>query len=786
MSELKLKSIRAQNYGPIKDITLDLQHVGVTVIRGRNLDASSGANYTNAAGKSLLVSVLPEMMFGSPPSGKDSTKHEAEKIKGKGKGKGANATVLTQVWEHKGAEYKFDKHYGGRGAGSKRFEIFKDGKTLNNRTLSWAQDRLKSLVGGTEEDFYSQRFIDSTIPHPLIVGSAAVRQDYLVKLFDLQNVDAIRKVLLVELRDVQKAGAAYREIKSLFDSQKEKAGSLKDVDENKEQLEALCVKQKRLLSQLNAQQIVRSLLQFEEQNEKLLRRFNRLTTTGSFETDYKRVKTDARLLSDKLELAQEWADYSVELKQWNKRKEKTQQDLKDLGLEGYSDKKIYARWEKYNKANEDIAVAKSELKALEKEVAEIDLPEDAPSEPKRSAKECDRRVASLSEELEHISKFHKGKCPTCGSRVEARTAADVKDDLKQWRGRYEKAQAFERYTVDKQLHDKKTKAIKVLRESVKELTVLADKAETYSKALYVLERIADKPEKPEGAKVDAAQIREELEATNLRLLHFRQFKDVIETIEKLNSVSAKERTEATATEDLADKVQRLNVKISELSARTIAQDEAIKTLKDLSAKGKELQEKARDEKVIKALIEAYSKKGLKKALIESYAKRLEQQLNKMARLFFAEDMVFEFRYGSAVEFLVYRNKKAPTDVRRLSGAEKRMLTLALVASSIMLLPVAKRPNELILDEPEANLGPDAVETFVKVLPVLNKIVPHIVVVTPRPDLEIPGARILTVIKHRGISTLSENPDVTALAIKASLAAAKATRPIPRPTSKKGK
>lgn len=222
----KLKSIRAQNYGPIKDIELDMDHVGVTVVRGQNLDAGSGAGHTNAAGKSLLMSVLPEMTWGKPPSGKDRTKL--------GSGGGSkNETILSQTWVRPdGTELTFNKHYGK----GKRFEILKDGKTLNNRTLQWAQDRLKSIVGGSEEGFYSTRFIDSTIPHPLIVGSAATRQEYLVRLFKLENVDAIRKVLLVELRGVQKAAASYREIKNVFDSQKEKAGSLKDYDSNVELL----------------------------------------------------------------------------------------------------------------------------------------------------------------------------------------------------------------------------------------------------------------------------------------------------------------------------------------------------------------------------------------------------------------------------------------------------------------------------------------------------------------------------------------------------------------------
>jgi DNA repair exonuclease SbcCD ATPase subunit len=736
----KLKTIRAQNYGPIKDIELDMDHVGVTIVRGQNLDAGSGLGHTNAAGKSLLMSVLPEMMWGSPPSGRDRTKIGGPKTE----------TILSQTWvKADGTELTFKKHYGK----GKRFEILKNGKTLNNRTLQWAQDRLKSIVGGSEEGFYSTRFIDSTIPHPLIVGSAATRQEYLVRLFKLENVDAIRKVLLVELRDVQKAGAAYREIKNVFDSQKEKAGSLKDYDSNVELLKRLTAKQKKLLSALNRTQWVQSLLQFEERNERLLSKFDKLTTLGSFADDMEQLELKISKLVRQLKSASEWTEYKIERAQWKSRTKKLTAELEELGVAAdFDHDKILKRAKRSRAAQIDLGVVDAEIRQTRSRIEDLDL---TPVEKSRhDPDEIRKRLDSLRDELEHVSKFHSGKCPTCGSKVEARSKSEIKDEIEVQSKRLKAALRYKKFVEAEEQNQKLRSELSELKAKREELQAKCDPE--IEKAAQVVYKFEEPPEKPRGEPIDATSIQEQLDKSRDRLSTFKQFRDVIDTIGELRSIRKEDREEAKSNIDLADKVQALNVRVADLSARTVAQEQAIRTLKDLAAKGTELKEKAKDEKVIKALIDAYSKKGLKRALMERGSKRLEHQLNKMSRLFFAEDLVFEFKYGSSVEILVHRKfgkKVQVSDVKRLSGAEKRMFTLLLVAASVALTPAADRPHEIVLDEPESNLGPDALANFIKVIPVLNRIIPHIVVVTPRPDLEIPGARVVTVVKHRGVSTL---------------------------------
>jgi DNA repair exonuclease SbcCD ATPase subunit len=182
----------------------------------------------------------------------------------------------------------------------------------------------------------------------------------------------------------------------------------------------------------------------------------------------------------------------------------------------------------------------------------------------------------------------------------------------------------------------------------------------------------------------------------------------------------------------------------------------VKTLQKMAERGKTLKRLAADAPVLKALIDVHSNKGLKKLMVERCAKMIEQQINKMRRLFFAENFVFEFKYDKKLEFLVHRKvgKHVMTsDVCKLSGAEQRLFTILLVLARITLLPKTKRTNLLVLDEPEANLGPARQNLFVKALPLMNKIVPHIVILSPRTDLQIPNARVYSLIKDKGVTTL---------------------------------
>ena len=309
---MRLSKFWVQGYGTFaKRAEFDLDYKGITTIFGLNKDA--GAAYTNASGKSLLFTSIPEIAYGTPPSGKDQTKHVKAEI---------------------GVEFKNDKDVVSftktYGKGKKGFVVLKNGKDVNVRTLDYAQKKLQQYFGGSEEDFYTTRYIDNTIPHPLIVGKAATRQDFFVRMFNLENVDAIRHLLLAELREVQKVSSTYKEVKALFLDLKEKALGQDEIEEKQGRIDKLKAKQDSLLSQLNKYQVVRDLIRFETQNADLITLFNKTCSLGTYDSVVFNTKTAIKRAKEQKELAQEWELYTRMHKAYSKDRAPLVEKIKQL------------------------------------------------------------------------------------------------------------------------------------------------------------------------------------------------------------------------------------------------------------------------------------------------------------------------------------------------------------------------------------------------------------------------------------------------------------------------
>ncbi len=730
-----LSKFWVKGYGTFaKGAEFDLAYKGLTTVFGLNKDAG-GASYTNASGKSLLFTSVPEIGFGSPPSGKDQTKHTNTEIGLEFRGGDKGRDVLT-----------FVKTYGK----GKKFVVCKNGKDLNVRKLGYAETKLQALLGGSEEDFYTTRYIDNTIPHPLIVGKAAVRQDFFVRMFNLENVDATRHLLLADLREAQKASATYKEVKALFDDLKGKALKPADIEERQERIGIYKARQEKLLAKLNTYQVVRDLLRFEDQNKKLIFKFNATTSLAIFDSEVFNTKNSIKGLRSKKELAQEWETYRRLRKVYLKAYEPLAAKIEELVGPSYKIDKVKAKAAKY-------LLIDAEYKTLRLAYTTrvVNKPKQV-DEPKMSLEKANAKVFSLNEEFDHAKSFQGGKCPTCGAPHESRELGAIKSDMQRARETAYACQAYAEYKKDYDTY-KKNKTLKAeLEAQLEDAIGRLEAIQNYAEAYELIKQLPKKPVKPEGDKLDLSDIEEKLDKWMEKKSELDRFKDVIEQIRELSKVTEEQRAKAKELDTITDDLGKISNKLNNLTAEVTAGIEASKQLKQLATRGKVLEKQAEDEPVLKSLIDAYSKKGLKKILIQRYASLLQQQVNKFVRLFFAEDIQFEFSYGSKLDVLAHRKKGKKvitTDVKRLSGAEKRMLTLVLVVASISLLPKNKRSNFLILDEPEANMGPEAVATFVRALPVLNKVIPHIVVITPRPELEIEGSRVFTVVKKGGVSTL---------------------------------
>lgn len=734
---MKLTKLRAQTYGPIKDIELDLDYTGVTFIFGMNKD-SSETGVTNAAGKSLLIGALPEIAYDHHPGEQGRTA-----VKSKDK------TVLSFTCVNDaGVTYEYQKHL----APKKEFVILKDGKNTKSRGLDYGHEKVKAILGN-EEEFFTRVYIDGTQPHPLIRGKAADQQAFFVNLCKLQDVDATRKLLTNELREVQKAAASYREVRTMFDDLKAKTIKGEELVALKIRLAEAEADHATLMERFQRDQKLRDLVAFEEDNKEIIEGVKALTKLSVFEETYDAYKSRRARLKEKRESALAWSAYKERLKQVKADREPKLKELMELVNTDDQDK-IRERSNEYSDARERVTVLTADIQRLTSALVEVD---ELLEEPKYTADHCSGKVEIIRQQLEHAREFKNGKCPTCGSEVDAHDPEVLKVDLQKWKTRLAKAKEYSAQQEILSVNRETKTSLKLKNKQLEVAQAEKAKLAKWHKAYTLVNQIPDLPVAPDNVvKADIEAIDAKLEETGAALQLFRAAAPVIEKIRQTETLDPIKRAKAKSKIDVGGKLSALNAEIAEASAKITVQTENLKQMKTLRTRGLVLKKQADDEPVLKALIKAYSKTGYKKLRIQQYAAVFQEQINKFASVFFTEETTFELTYDTKLVFSALRKKgkvvkKIP--VARLSGTERALLTMIVVAASLSLQPKKERLNVLFLDEPDAHMGYKARDHFLRGLSLLNKVIPHIIVVTPKSDVHMEGSRSFTVVKERGVSKL---------------------------------
>ena len=98
-----------------------------------------------------------------------------------------------------------------------------------------------------------------------------------------------------------------------------------------------------------------------------------------------------------------------------------------------------------------------------------------------------------------------------------------------------------------------------------------------------------------------------------------------------------------------------------------------------------------------------------------------------------------------------------SDVRKLSGAESRLFTLILILALLSFVPSNKRPNLLLLDEPDSAMSNETAEAFYKIIKVLSSAIESIVIITVK-DNTYPDTRCYTIIREGTSKIVEGHPD----------------------------
>jgi len=765
-----LQALEASGWSLLqKPVRLPLDKYPLLVIRGKNLN-SGDPRQSNAAGKSLLMSVLPTIRYSAPPV---ATK--ARDLAGMVNGSMLALDFKTDV------PYRIEQSF----TKSVHYKIHRNGKDSKVRTTPLARKRIEELLPWTPEVFYSTIYLDGRRPFRFQMGTDSERLAFFTQLFQLDEYNYLHKRLLARRlalkEDAVRASTLEAELVRQTRARKEsgwskaKAAKWKTISEEARTLQASWAEANR-----KAQAVAPLVALWEKQQEldKLLA---------------KPPKVGEDTVKEQVRLFREWAEYETVLEQYESTRKRLLKQLsklpehrsaEDIERDLSSVNKLLGRMEatiesltdQVNAIDERLSEMRSEYREAESQVQGLPKPKEALTteeiEAERHRLNGLRKLADLAEDGHKL-------CPTCGAKLNTknvrRLVSEASKRMKVVQQGVKYLEAVERLaSLEKE--GKKLKAklsapellqlrtvvnkAKDLSKQQAALTSMLDEARTRAEAQARIDKLK-KPKAPNRPKPKTTleKLRKQYAICMRWSDAKKSWKAVSVQIEELTGKPRIKKAPDVAKwtslqKQIQVKLNSANSKLSSLQSSRERYRAAKETIQRLNVELEKVKDALTDLPILDALIVAYGNKGLKVGRAAHLASFIEQGLNSKARLIFVEPTTFQCSVTEGKFSVTYTRGKRTADVQRLSGAESKAFALLLLASYLPLVPSHLRTNVLVLDEMDANMSPATKQIFIHdFLPYLQSLVPNIVVVTPDTDTHYPHAKTLTVIKKGEDSTV---------------------------------
>ena len=278
-------------------------------------------------------------------------------------------------------------------------------------------------------------------------------------------------------------------------------------------------------------------------------------------------------------------------------------------------------------------------------------------------------------------------------------------------------------------------------------TFIANSRKIYEGELAAIKAPKKQP-KPEISEAEAEQLLQDArEMTKLKDMIGKQTDNPKTLRAKLETLEADKKQTEKRFVAVNDRWTELKMMRTELDVLVRERESAYKQLE-------ELQPIIERKNLIKSMEKAYGKKGLKLLAANSILGLVERGLNEHANLIFAEPFRFKvYADDKGVHCIVKRPDGKTSDVTELSGAESDCFRLLFMLATRALMPASKRPNFVVLDEPDSHMDDATRDLFLNTfLPYLQTVVPCVNVITPF-STRYNADRIIKVVKHKGIATL---------------------------------
>jgi DNA repair exonuclease SbcCD ATPase subunit len=763
-----LREITLQDVGPIKDITFKIQP-GLSVVYGLNQAAGKNSENGNAVGKSLLLSSIPETIRGLPIIGE--------------RGDRVQEGVRTAAWtSHTGKNIEVRRSSNGRGD---KLELFEDGKSLDFRTIAASKEYIDQHWPLTDMDYSTYGHIDSRSPHPLVMGTSAQRKEFFTEFFNLEILDAERKLYNSYLRELKNARAAYDEVNTQLASIQARRMSDEDRTAAEKDRDTLQDHLTELEGKVSSAQYVVRLIKFGERfSEEIVRlkkEYKNLDSEVIADANAEiwdtirakkaeRSEVEGALRKAELTL-RDYENYTRNIAKYTEAFEDLSPEARaaidEQGLENALEQSGEAA-QKSMKLKAQLDTLNEQLDALEAKLdAKLPAKTEAPAEDIEDLKVLER---TYQHHLQHAKKFGSGVCDSCGQAVQTKDPDEVKDRLAGVREKLAQHAAAQAYADALAIRLEQTAKFNELDDKAGLIGEERVKLVKIGKIYKELNALPSKPapfdaQIPSDSELDSwrsklGELAKEIDIEQEKESFLKSILPNIDTINEFLKMSSEQWESAQELDSLSEKVRSTRERYTQALSKLSVENSLAQQITELRERADELAAKLKEESKIKVLVEAYSDKNIKKLVVEQIGTRLMALVNKYAQQVFEESYRFEFIWDTDISILAHRANGKVSDVRKLSGAESTLFTIILVCALLSFVPAKKRCNFMILDEPTSHMSAHNKEILHNALKLLNGLIPSIIIVTPKMEERYYGATEYTVVKGRdGISRLEEgHPD----------------------------
>jgi DNA repair exonuclease SbcCD ATPase subunit len=737
-----LHSIGLRDTGPFKDLKFDIRP-GISMIYGLNRAGGRNSKNSNGVGKSFFGVAPREIVYDAPAVGEKS-----DRVR--------HGTRSMEWTNYAGKRILVERTAKGRG---EKITVTEDGVDLAFRTPTIAKSYIEKAWPLTDEEYDTYVAIDSRVPHPLVMGKSAERLRFFTEFFNITKIDAERKLYAAELSKLKRVREAYDELRAQADKFKADILPVEQREKLQLRIKKLKSKLKTLQARFTDVQDTLRLMTFAEGASEAIETLAYACGGSITRDEFERLKNDnaweLKKVKADLEDAERWEQYKRDNARYTELSAKLSPFASKL-LDKYGDsvfKKTGPLAELRMHQSVNVRAAEGAYKQV-RDRLKIELPPRV-EKPEEDETDLQTLLRVYKHHAEHAERFEDGKCETCGQPVKIKDPALVQKKIKTIKQKLEDHEAHKEYKEALEQRRKDKVAVIKLKATLEVERAEEDRLCKWEDAHEELCKLPERPEPFEGKKLQTVVLRkmiEELQERRSLLKHMEPQLDSVLDFQRLTNEQIKE---AGDSHDLASEMNELQDRCASLQAKYEVQETLIERLADMKQRLREMREELTDEEPLKLLVQGFSDRNIKKMIIEAISQRLMSLVNKYAKMVLPEPFTFEFKWESDIKILCHRpDSKEAIDVRRLSGAESTLFTLILVCALLAFVPSKKRSSVLILDEPTARLSDEMTQTFVKLVRILNTLIPSILILTPKMEL-IEGAHVFTVVKERGVSRIVE-------------------------------